>query len=52
MNYPEISGYIYPPTLLPLFGALAKMSYDDARTVWLAIDVTAFALLIVWSRWR
>jgi hypothetical protein len=46
MNYPEISGYIYPPTLLPLFGALAKLSYDDARTAWLAIDVTAFALLI------
>jgi hypothetical protein len=46
MNYPEISGYIYPPTLLPLFGALAKVSYDEARTAWLAIDVTAFALLI------
>ena len=44
-NYPQISGYIYPPALLPLFGALAKMSYDDARTVWLALNVSAFALM-------
>jgi hypothetical protein len=44
-NYPQISGYIYPPTLLPLFGALAKMDYNDARTVWLALNVSAFALM-------
>ena len=46
MNQPEITGYIYPPTLLPLFGALSKLTYETARTVWLAIDVAAFALLI------
>ena len=45
MNYPQISGYIYPPTLLPLFGALAKMDYNDARTVWLALNVSTFALM-------
>ena len=44
---PSISGYIYPPTLLPLFGALAEADYDTARTVWLALDVSAFALLIL-----
>ena len=44
-NYPQISGYIYPPTLLPLFGALAKVGYNDARTVWLALNVSVFALM-------
>jgi hypothetical protein len=46
-NYPEISGYIYPPTVLPLFGALSRWSYQAARTAWLAINVSAFALLIL-----
>jgi hypothetical protein len=46
-NYPEISGYIYPPTVLPLFGALSGLSYDEARTAWLALNVSAFALLIL-----
>ncbi len=46
MNQPEITGYIYPPTLLPLFGALSRLTYDAARTAWLGIDVAAFALLI------
>ena len=44
---PTISGYIYPPTLLPLFGALARTGYDTARAIWLALDVSAFALLIL-----
>jgi len=44
-NYPEISGYIYPPTVLPLFGALSQWSYNTARTAWLALNVTAFALM-------
>jgi hypothetical protein len=44
---PTISGYIYPPTLLPLFGAIARADYDTARAIWLALDVSAFALLIV-----
>jgi hypothetical protein len=43
----SISGYIYPPTLLPLFGALARTGYDTARALWLALDVSAFALLIL-----
>jgi hypothetical protein len=44
---PSISGYIYPPTLLPLFGALARTGYDTARAIWLALDIAAFALLIL-----
>ena len=44
---PSISGYIYPPTVLPLFGVLAHYDYATARTVWLALGVGAFALLIL-----
>jgi hypothetical protein len=43
----DISGYIYPPTLLPLFGALAQTDYDTARAVWLALNVSAFALMVL-----
>ena len=42
----QISGYIYPPTFLPVYGALADYRYDDARRAWLAITLSAFALLI------
>ena len=43
----DISGYIYPPTLLPLFGALSGTDYDTARGVWLALNVVAFALMML-----
>ncbi len=43
---PTISGFIYPPTVLPLMGLLARADYDAARAAWLALDVTCFALLI------
>jgi hypothetical protein len=39
-----ISGYIYPPTLLPAFGALARLDYADARHTWFVINVVFFAL--------
>jgi hypothetical protein len=48
---PQISGYIYPPTFLPVYGALAHYSYDDARRAWLAITLGAFALLIAVAMW-
>jgi hypothetical protein len=47
VNQPWISGYIYPPTLLPVFGALAHLRYESARVAWLIIDVVAFALVIL-----
>ncbi len=47
----QISGYIYPPTFLPVYGALARYSYDDARRAWLAITLSAFALLIAVAVW-
>jgi len=47
----QISGFIYPPTLLPVYGALAHSSYDDARRVWLAITLSAFALLVAVAVW-
>jgi hypothetical protein len=46
LHFPHISGYIYPPTVLPLMGALAHYQYDTARTMWLALDAGSFALLI------
>ena len=48
---PQISGYIYPPTFLPVYGALARYSYDDARRAWLAITLSAFALLVAVALW-
>jgi len=41
----EISGYIYPPSLLPLFGALAGYDYDVARTLWLVLNVCVFSAM-------
>ena len=43
----DISGYIYPPTLLPLFGALSGTDYDTARGVWLGLNVVAFGLMVL-----
>ena len=47
----QITGFIYPPTLLPVYGALAHYSYDDARRAWLAITLSAFALLVAVAAW-
>jgi len=44
---PTISGFIYPPTVLPLMGLLARAGYDTARAAWLALDVSCFALLVL-----
>lgn len=46
MDQPWITGYIYPPDLLPLFGALARLSYQSARMIWLFCNLGAFALLL------
>ena len=46
-HYPQISGYIYPPSVLPVMGLLARFDYDAARTAWLALDVGFFALLVL-----
>ena len=48
---PQISGYIYPPTFLPVYGALSHYSYNDARRAWLAITLSAFALLVAVAVW-
>jgi hypothetical protein len=39
---PGITGFIYPPTALPVYGALAHYSYDQARSAWLALNVLVF----------
>lgn len=41
-----ISGYIYPPTVLPVFGALARLDYHDARHAWFGITVAFLALSV------
>jgi hypothetical protein len=47
----QISGFIYPPTFLPVYGALARYTYNDARRAWLAITLSAFALLMGVAVW-
>ncbi len=47
----QISGFIYPPTFLPVYGALARYTYEDARHAWLATTLSAFALLIGVAIW-
>jgi hypothetical protein len=46
LHFAQISGYIYPPSVLPLMGGLAHYRYDAARTMWLALNAGFFALLI------
>ena len=43
----RISGYIYPPAILPLLGQLARLSYDRARAVWLALCLAALLCPLV-----
>jgi hypothetical protein len=38
-----ITGYIYPPTFLPVFGLLSRLDYDTARAVWTALGLGALA---------
>lgn len=54
-----ISGYIYPPTILPLLGELSRLGYDRARAVWLAVSLGMLLLplgvgaaLAVGRRWE
>jgi hypothetical protein len=42
----SVSGYIYPPTWLPLFAAFARMQYGQARQAWFVLNVGLFALLV------
>ena len=42
----SISGYIYPPTVLPLFGAVSRLDYEDARHTWFAMTVAFLAMSV------
>lgn len=42
-----VDGYIYPPTWLPVYGALSRLSYDSARSLWLILGVVAFVAAAV-----
>jgi hypothetical protein len=50
------SGYIYPPTALPVFGELSRLTYDQARAVWLGACLAALlcplAIGVVLARGR
>jgi Glycosyltransferase family 87 len=43
----SISGYIYPPTFLPLYGLLSRASYDVARALWLALSLAVLGASLV-----
>jgi hypothetical protein len=45
-TFHKLDRYIYPPTLLPLYGALSTLSYDTARGVWTAINLLALCAAI------
>ncbi len=49
---PGYSRYIYPPTMVPFFGLLAKFSYDAARKLWLLIYLSIYfatSLLVIYK---
>jgi hypothetical protein len=53
----KLDRYLYPPTMLPIYGALTRLSYDTARFVWLALNLATFgaaiaiAALLARKRW-
>jgi hypothetical protein len=40
----NFSDYIYPPTLLPFYGLISNLEYDQARLLWLGMYFTVYAL--------
>ncbi len=45
LNNPRIegfSGYIYPPTALPLYGFLGSLPYTNARVIWALLNIGSF----------
>jgi hypothetical protein len=40
----NFSDYIYPPTMLPLYGLISNLEYDQARLLWLGLYFTGYAL--------
>ena len=46
-----VSGFIYPPTALPLYAALSDLTYEDARHAWAAITFGFLALSVAVAAW-
>ena len=42
-----ISGFIYPPAILPLLGQFSRLDYDAARAVWLPLSLAALVCPLV-----
>ncbi len=40
----NFSDYIYPPTLLPIYGLVSNLAYDQARLLWVGMYFAVFAL--------
>ena len=40
----EFSEYLYPPTMLPLYGLISNLEYDQARLLWLGLYLTGYIL--------
>jgi hypothetical protein len=45
---PIYSDYIYPPTLAPVLGLIARLSYDPARILWLILYGLCYLGLLAW----
>lgn len=45
----KYSRYIYPPTFMPIYSKLAKLDYESARNLWMAIYFTIFVFAIVYT---
>jgi hypothetical protein len=50
----NFSDYIYPPTLLPIYGLISNLEYDQARLLWVVLYFTvytfSFAILLLAAR--
>ena len=40
----NFSDFIYPPTLLPVYGLISNIEYDQARLLWVGLYFTGYAL--------
>jgi hypothetical protein len=47
----KLSEYIYPPTLLPFYGLISRLEYNQARLSWLAIYGLSYCLSFILLLW-
>lgn len=42
----KLDRFLYPPTMLPVYGVLSNLSYEAARVIWLVVNVLTFCAAI------